>query len=101
MDRLWACKYLDEDPDMICQIHKEFYQAGADFAVANSYKLSQAILLETGRTQEEADRLGALAIQLAHKAREEFWNELEDKSNRIKPFVVASVGPYAVYVGGG
>lgn len=39
-DPLWAAKVLVEKPDLIYQIHKEYYEAGADIGLTNSYKLS-------------------------------------------------------------
>src|SRR5262245_26537808 len=41
-DPLWSARLLIEDPDLIRQVHHDYYAAGADVAVTASYQASFA-----------------------------------------------------------
>ena len=100
-DSLWSAKFLSKDPESIAYVHKEYLEAGADCIITSSYQASFEGFIKKGFTQEEAKNLIQLSITLAQKQRDIFWNNLEDKNNRIKPLVAASIGPYGAYLANG
>ncbi|MGK7377213.1 homocysteine S-methyltransferase [Planococcus sp. 1R117A] len=100
-DRLWSAKVLMEDPELIKQVHMSYFEAGADCAITASYQATIKGYQERGLTEEEAIGLIKKSVQIAAEARDEFWEALNDKSNRPRPLVAASVGPYGAFLSDG
>ncbi|QKF83377.1 homocysteine S-methyltransferase [Halarcobacter ebronensis] len=100
-DSLWSAKFLAEDPKAIEEIHLQYLEAGADCIITSSYQASIEGFLQKGFTKEKAKELIVLSINLAKKIRDEFWQNLKDKSNRGKPLVAASIGPYGAFLANG
>lgn len=100
-DRLWSAKILMENPDLIKQVHTDYFKAGADCAITASYQATIEGYREKGLTEEEAVALIKKSVQIAAKARDEFWAEIENQNNRPKPLVAASVGPYGAFLADG
>lgn len=100
-DRLWSAKILMENPELIKKVHLDYFQAGADCAITASYQATIEGYKERGLTEKEAIELIGKSVQLAAEARDEFWAQLDDKSNRPEPLVAASVGPYGAFLSDG
>lgn len=100
-DRLWSAKVLMENPELIKKVHLDYFRAGADCAITASYQATIEGYKERGLTEEEASGLIIKSVQLAVEARDEFWAKLDEKSNRPKPLVAASVGPYGAFLSDG
>ncbi|RLQ89708.1 homocysteine S-methyltransferase [Planomicrobium sp. Y74] len=100
-DGLWSAKILLENPEMIKKVHLDYFQAGADCAITASYQATIKGYKDRGLTEEEAIGLIQMSVQIAAEVRDEFWTELEDKSNRPKPLIAASVGPYGAFLSDG
>ena len=100
-DRLWSAKVLMENPELIKKVHLDYFQAGADCAITASYQATIEGYKEKGLTADEAADLIKKSVGLAQEARDEFWAELDDQSNRPKPLVAASVGPYGAFLSDG
>ena len=92
-DELWSAKILLEQPDVIKQVHLDYFKAGADCAITASYQATIEGFRKRGLNEKEAVALMQKSVQLAKEAREEFWGELAHRAGRSKPFVAASVGP--------
>lgn len=99
-DSLWSAKVLIEKPELIYQVHLDYYRAGADFAITASYQATVNGLTSRGYSEQEALELIKKTVQLARKARDDFWQE-QTQTNRPKPLVAASVGPYGAYLADG
>lgn len=96
-DPLWSSRIVMDSPEVIKDIHKDYFEAGADCAISATYQATIEGFIDKGMTKEEAVQLMKKAVQIAIDARDEFW--LENKSNnRPKPFVAAAVGPYGAYL---
>ena len=99
-DPLWSARVLLENPELIYQVHLDYFRAGADCAITSSYQASIEGLKSRGLKEEEAVELIKNTVLLARKARDDFW-EQENQLNRPKPFIAASVGPYGAYLADG
>lgn len=55
--KLWTAKILAEQPDLIKQVHKNYFKAGADCGITCSYQASIPGLTENGYSLEEAENL--------------------------------------------
>lgn len=71
-DPLWSAKVLRDDPQAIVDVHRAYFEAGADVATTASY-------------QAPAGELIGRSVELARRARDDAGRGL----------VVGSVGPYA------
>ncbi|QHA93974.1 homocysteine S-methyltransferase [Bacillus sp. N1-1] len=99
-DPLWSARVLLENPELIYQVHLDYFRAGADCAITSSYQATIEGLTSRGLSEGEAVDLIKKTVFLARKARDDFW-EQEEKLNRPKPFIAASVGPYGAYLADG
>lgn len=100
-DSLWSAKYLDENPEVIKEVHIQYLEIGADIIITSSYQASIEGFIKKGFSKEKAYELIRLSINIAKDSRDEFWNSLDNKQNRIKPLVAASIGPYGAYLADG
>ncbi|MGI8313744.1 homocysteine S-methyltransferase [Halobacillus mangrovi] len=99
-DPLWSARVLLENPDLIYQVHYDYFRSGADCAITASYQATVEGFAERGIGEKEALDLIKKTVDLARKARDDFWQE-EGGTNRSKPLVAASVGPYGAYLADG
>lgn len=52
--RLWGAAYLVECPDLVYQIHKDYYEAGADIGITATYKANLEGFQAAGISEDEA-----------------------------------------------
>lgn len=100
-DSLWSAKILMEQPELIKQVHADYFAAGADCAITASYQSTFEGFAARGLSEAEACRLIQKSVSIAAEARDEFWAQKENRLNRPKPIVAASVGPYGAYLADG
>lgn len=97
-DPLWSAKILLEQPELIKQVHLDYFRAGADCATTASYQATVAGLMQRGLTRVQSLRVIQQSVQIARAARDEFWSDLANQENRSFPFIAASVGPYGAFL---
>lgn len=97
-DKLWSAKILLEQPDLIKQVHLDYFHAGADCAITASYQATIEGLAQRGLTRQAAIRVIQESVRIATKARDEFWSDPANRINRARPFVAASIGPYGAFL---
>lgn len=100
-DELWSAKILLEQPEIIKQVHLDYFKAGADCAITASYQATVEGFAKRGLSQKEAIDLIQRSVKLAREARDEFWADESNRTGRAKPFVAASVGPYGAFLADG
>ena len=100
-DELWSAKILLEQPEIIRQVHLDYFTAGADCAITASYQATIQGLVKHGLNEKEAIGLIQKSVKLAIEARDEFWSDSSNRVGRPKPFVAASVGPYGAFLADG
>ncbi|SEW45859.1 homocysteine S-methyltransferase [Cognatiyoonia koreensis] len=68
---LWSTQVMLDQPDLVRDVHADFFAAGATIATTNTYAVHHDRLVGTGR---EADfgRLHRTAVSLAREARDSF-----------------------------
>lgn len=93
---LWSAKILLENPDLIRQVHYDYFAAGADVATTASYQATIPGLMQRGLTRVQAGDMLRLSVRLAQQAREEFCRELRPLTGHGSPakLVAASIGCY-------
>lgn len=100
-DALWSAKLLIDQPELIRQVHFDYYTAGADVATTASYQATFEAFQARGYSHDEAARLMRLSVTLALEARDAFWAAPANRVGRLKPLVAASVGPYGAMLADG
>ncbi|MEI7028054.1 homocysteine S-methyltransferase [Paenibacillus sp. y28] len=103
-DSLWSAKIVVENPDLIGQVHADYFAAGADCAITSSYQATVEGFIRRGLSESEAVSLIQKSVQIAVAARDRFWERLQESTEEIKrpqPIVAASVGPYGAYLADG
>lgn len=97
-DPLWSAKVLFEQPDLIRQVHRDYFRAGAAVAITASYQATPQGFKQRGIGEAKALELVALSVRLADEARREHLDENPDAG----PLLIAgSVGPYGAYLADG
>ena len=100
-DPLWSAKTLLERPDLIRQVHLDYFSAGADVATTATYQATFEGFARRGIDGRQAARLMRDAVGLAVAARDEFWSVAANRAGRVRPLVAASVGPYGAMLADG
>ena len=100
-DPLWSAKCLIERPDLIREVHLDYFRAGADVATTATYQASFEGFARRGIERPEATRLMLAAVSLALAARDEFWSVASNRAGRLRPLVAASIGPYGAMLADG
>ena len=99
--KLWTAKVLADQPEMVKQVHKNYFKAGADCGITCSYQATVPGLMDIGYTKEQAEELIAKSVEIFLEAREEWWQEEGEKAGHTWPLCLASVGPYGAYLADG
>lgn len=97
-DPLWSARVLLEAPDLIRQVHTDYFAAGADCAITASYQATFEGFAGRGLSRAEAEDLMRLSVRLAVEARDTFWANPANRTGRPRPFVAASIGPYRAFL---
>ena len=100
-DPLWSAKLLLEQPELIRQVHLDYFRSGADVATTSSYQATFEAFVRRGLGEQETAELMRLSVRLAAQARDEFWADEAHREGRRKPLVAASVGPYGAMLANG
>lgn len=66
---LWSVQFLLDDPDLVRDVHKLYFDAGAEIATTNTYSVLPDRLIHHG-IEDKLDALGILACTLACEARD-------------------------------
>lgn len=66
---LWSVQFLLDDPDLVRDVHRLYFEAGADIATTNTYSVLPDRLAHQG-IEEKLDALSILACTLACEARD-------------------------------
>lgn len=99
-DPLWSAKILLEAPELIRDVHLDYFRAGADIAITASYQATIEGYNRQGLTHAQAIDLIQKSVHLAREARDMFCAE-EPNPARGSPLVAASIGPYGAYLADG
>jgi len=100
-DPLWSAKCLIERPDLIREVHLDYFRAGADVAITATYQATFAGFARRGIDTAAAAGLMCEAVAAAAGARDEFWAEESNRVGRLRPLVAASIGPYGAMLADG
>jgi homocysteine S-methyltransferase len=94
---LWSAEVLMHQPELIYQVHRDYFLAGADCVITSSYQASTAGLQQKGSSLPEAKALIQKSVALAKQA----GSEIKNRNSSRQCFVAGSVGPYGAFLADG
>jgi homocysteine S-methyltransferase len=100
-DSLWTARALAERPDLVRQVHLNYFRAGADCGITCSYQATIPGLTAKGYTPAQAEALIVRSVELFRQAREAWWEEAGRAAGRTYPLCLAGIGPYGAYLADG
>lgn len=90
---LWSAKLLKNEPEAIADVHRAFFEAGAQVAISASYQATYAGFESVGIGREKAAALLRRSVTLAQNVRDDVRPE--------DGLVAASIGPYGAMLSDG
>ncbi len=99
--KLWTAKILKEQPNLIKQVHLDYFEAGADCGMSVSYQATIKGLMENGSSEEEACEIIKSSITILNEARDEWYEKSGKALGRPYPLISGAVGPYGAYLANG
>lgn len=97
-DRLWSAKALLEKPEMIRDVHLDYFRAGAQCAITASYQATPAGFAECGLDKLQSTALIKKSVELACDARDIYRKENPQAGILL---IAGSVGPFGAYLADG
>ncbi|MBT8499744.1 homocysteine methyltransferase [Pantoea agglomerans] len=97
-DALWSAKVLMENPELIYQVHYDYFVAGARCAITASYQATPQGFATRGLDEAESLALIAQSVELARRARHDYLAVRPDAKTLL---VAGSVGPYGAFLADG
>ncbi len=94
---LWTAKTLANQPELVKQVHLNYFRAGADSGITCSYQATIPGLMKHGYTEEQAEELITRSVKIFLEAREEWWQAEGKTSGRSYPLCLAGIGPYGAH----
>ena len=98
---LWTAAAMAEQPELVKQVHLDYFRAGADCGITCSYQATIPGLTAHGYSVEEAERILADSVKVFLEARDEWWDEEGCAAGRAYPVCLAGIGPYGAYLADG
>lgn len=98
---LWTASALVNKPEWVKQVHMDYFKAGADCGITDSYQASIPGLMAKGYSESEAEALITKSVTLFCEARQQWWEEEGKASERVYPLCLGAVGSYGAYLADG
>ncbi|XP_057964138.1 homocysteine S-methyltransferase 2 [Malania oleifera] len=110
-DPLWSAKCLLSSPHLICRVHLDYLEAGADIIITASYQATIQGFEAKGFSREESEALLKRSVEIACEARDVYYDRCskglpdgtgDEKILKHRPILVAaSVGSYGAFLADG
>lgn len=97
-DSLWSAKVLVDNPELIREVHLDYFRAGAQVAITASYQATPAGFAALGLDEAQSKALIGKSVELARKAREAYLAENPQAGALL---VAGSFGPYGAFLADG
>lgn len=97
-DSLWSAKVLMENPQLIYDVHLDYFRAGAQVAITASYQATPEGFAARGLDETQSRALIARSVELARQARDAYRAENPAAKGLL---IAGSIGPYGAYLADG
>ena len=93
---LWTAKALIDNEELVYEVHKMYFEAGADLIITDTYQANVQAFEKVGYSEKEARNLIKKAVKIAQKARDDYENRT-GKHN----YIAGTIGSYGAYLANG
>ncbi|HJG14860.1 MAG TPA: homocysteine S-methyltransferase [Ligilactobacillus salivarius] len=93
---LWTAKALIDNEELVYEVHKMYFEAGADLIITDTYQANVQAFEKVGYSEKEARNLIKKAVKIAQEARDDYENKT-GKHN----YIAGTIGPYGAYLANG
>ncbi|KRL90590.1 homocysteine S-methyltransferase [Lactobacillus kalixensis] len=93
---LWTGIALVNQLDAVYQAHTDYFNAGAELVITNTYQANVQAFEKLGYSRKEAEEFIKNAVKIAKKARDDY----ETKTGKHN-YVAATIGSYGAYLADG
>lgn len=100
-DSLWSANLLIQQPEIIRQVHLDYFNQGAQCAITASYQASLPGFQSRGLSEAESLALIARSVELAKQARCLYRQQNPQLAGDPLPLIAGSIGPYGAYLADG
>lgn len=95
-NELWTANALIHNLQQVYQVHYQYFQAGAQLAITDTYQANLSAFERVGYSQDQAVTFIRSAVQTAQQARDDFYDQTGHYN-----FVSGTIGPYGAYLADG
>lgn len=93
---LWTAKALIDNEELVYEVHKMYFEAGADLIITDTYQANIQAFEKVGYSEKEARNLIKKAVKIAQKARDDYENRTGKRN-----YIAGTIGPYGAYLANG
>ena len=97
-DPLWSARVLLENPELVYQVHLDYFAAGAQCVITASYQATPQGFKTRGLTAAQSAAVIATSVELAARAREDYRAAHPQTGVLL---VAGSIGPYGAFLANG
>lgn len=94
--KLWTASALIDQEEKVYQAHLNYFKAGANVVITDTYQANLPAFEKAGYTQNQANEFIKKAVRVAKQARDDY-----EKQTGIHNYVAGTVGPYGAYLADG
>ena len=98
---LWTARALVDSPELVKQVHINYFKSGADCGITCSYQATIQGLMNNGFSHDEAAAAITESVRIFKEARDEWWAAEGRAQGRVWPLCLGAVGPYGAFLADG
>ena len=95
-NKLWTATALIDQLDKVYQAHMDYFNAGAELIITDTYQANVQAFEKAGYSKTEAEQFIRNAVKIAKKARDDF-----EKQTGKHNYVAGTIGAYGAYLADG
>ncbi|MBT8960999.1 homocysteine S-methyltransferase, partial [Lactobacillus delbrueckii subsp. bulgaricus] len=71
-NKLWTATALINELDKVYQAHWDYFTAGAELVITDTYQANVQVFTQAGYSEQEAEKFIRDAVKVAKKARDDY-----------------------------
>ncbi|CAD5123695.1 unnamed protein product [Dimorphilus gyrociliatus] len=96
---LFGAHLIETNPDAIYRLHLDFLEAGSNIIETATYQGSiKGFKQHLNVSDRRAEELLREGVNLAQRAKRDFWSGIDDKAAKFEPKIAGSLGPYGAHL---
>lgn len=95
-NKLWTATALINELDKVYQAHWNYFAAGAELVITDTYQANVQAFIQAGYSEQEAEKFIRDAVRIAKKARDDY-----EQTTSQHNYVAGTVGSYGAYLADG